>query len=125
MHKYSSNSLSTDRTDTFAHDSSTVVTPPVRCGRILVEGADYVAWEKTEKFKSKCSMCEREVNGKMITDVLLQESHVTEKERQELGENHVHMWLLKLLPSMIPDSIWAEGRRGAWGWEASLQERNF
>lgn len=56
----------------------------------------------TEKFKNKRSMCEREVNGKMITEVLLQKSHVTEKERQELGENHVHIWQLKLLPSMIP-----------------------
>lgn len=67
----------------------------------------------TEKFKSKCSMCEREVNGKMITDVLLQKSHVTEKERQELGENHVHMWLLKLLPSMIPYGQKGEEGHGA------------
>lgn len=27
---------------------------------------------------------------------------MTEKERQELGDIHVHMWQLKPLPTMIP-----------------------
>lgn len=78
--------------------------------------------------------------------MFLQNSHVSEKERQELGENHLHMWqLLKLLHGMIPyrqngeegkqrarkpvfrretfECWWKRGKDGRWNGARGIQKR--